>query len=169
MTILATRRVSEPGRTVQAPFGADQVLGMLPHRPPFALLDRVVELDPPDRAVGLKNVTMAEPWFAGHFPGQAILPGVLVAECLAQLAGVLIAAAAELAPTGQAQDGPPPPDSLGVLAEIRQFRFRRRIVPGDQLRLEVALRKRVGRAREFDCAALVDGRRAAHGSLVIVA
>jgi 3-hydroxyacyl-[acyl-carrier-protein] dehydratase len=164
MTSLATMRISEPRRAVQAPLGADQVLGMIPHRPPFALLDRVVELDPPDRAVGLKNVTMAEPWFAGHFPGQAILPGVLVAECLAQLAGVLIAAAAELAPASQAA-----PPGLGVLGEIRQFRFRRRVVPGDQLRLEVTMRKRIGRACEFDCSASVDGRRVAHGSLVIVA
>jgi 3-hydroxyacyl-[acyl-carrier-protein] dehydratase len=133
-----------------------------PHRPPFLLLDRVLELDPPAHAVGLKNVTIAEPWFAGHFPQVAILPGVLVTECLAQLAGVLIAAEEAATPGGASADG------IGVLAEIKQFRFRRRIVPGDQVRLEVELNHKIGRVREFACLASVAAERAAHGALVIV-
>src|ERR1700735_1876359 len=96
---------------------AGQIMRMIPHRPPFLLLDRVLELDPPAHAVGLKNVTIAEPWFAGHFPQVAILPGVLVTECLAQLAGVLIAAGEAATPGGASADG------IGVLAEIKQFRF----------------------------------------------
>jgi 3-hydroxyacyl-[acyl-carrier-protein] dehydratase len=92
MTDVMTARISERLHSVRAPLGADEIMRMIPHRPPFVLLDRVIELDPPSRAVGLKAVTIAEPWFAGHFPGLAILPGVLVIECLAQLAGVLIAA-----------------------------------------------------------------------------
>jgi 3-hydroxyacyl-[acyl-carrier-protein] dehydratase len=146
----------------RAPLDAGQIMAMIPHRPPFLFLDRVVELDPPARAVGLKNVTIAEPWSGGHFPQAAILPGVLVTECLAQLAGVLIAAEEAATP------GAGPADGIGVLAEIKQFRFRRRIVPGDQLRLEVELNRKIGRVREFACLASVAAQRAAHGALVIV-
>lgn len=166
MTDVLTTAIGERLRAVRAPLGADEIMRMIPHRPPFVLLDRVTELDPPARAVGVKAVTMGEPWFAGHFPGMAIMPGVLVVECLAQLAGVLIAADCQGAggqPPASSTDGP------GVLAEIKHFRFRRRISPGDQLRLEAALSNKVGRAREFACTASVDGQRAAHGTLVIVA
>jgi len=142
---------------------ADQIMCLLPHRSPFLLLDRVILLDPPARAVGLKNVTIAEPWFAGHFPARAILPGVLVTECLAQLAGVLIAAEkTDAQPESEAA-----PDRIGLLAEVKQFRYRRPIVPGDQLRLEVELRKQIGNLREFGCQASVAGVRAAHGALVV--
>lgn len=146
----------------RTPLDAGQIMRMIPHRPPFLLLDRVVELDPPAHAIGLKNVTMAEPWFAGHFPQAAILPGVLVTECLAQLAGVLMAADEAATPGGASADG------IGVLAEIKRFRFRRRIVPGDQVRLEVELNRKIGRAREFACLASVAAERAADGALVIV-
>jgi 3-hydroxyacyl-[acyl-carrier-protein] dehydratase len=145
------------------PMDADQIMGLLPHRSPFLLLDRVILLDPPARAVGLKNVTIAEPWFAGHFPARAILPGVLVTECLAQLAGVLIAAEK---PDGQ-PESQAAPDRIGLLAEVKQFRYRHPIIPGDQLRLEVELRKQIGNLREFACQASVAGVRAAHGALVV--
>jgi 3-hydroxyacyl-[acyl-carrier-protein] dehydratase len=143
---------------------ADEISRLLPHRHPFLLLDRVLELDPPKRAVGLKNVAIAEPWFAGHFPGRAMLPGVLLTECLAQLAGVLIAAEEVARPEStDAADG------IGVLAEIKRFRFRHPVLPGDQVRLEVTLSSQVGRVREFACLASVAGSRTAHGALVIVA
>jgi 3-hydroxyacyl-[acyl-carrier-protein] dehydratase len=143
---------------------SDEVGRLLPHRHPFLLLDRVLELDPPKRAVGLKNVTIAEPWFSGHFPGRAILPGVLLTECLAQLAGVLVAVteASASSTTASAEGG-------GVLAEIKKFRFRHPILPGDQVRLEVTLSGQMGKAREFACQAFVAGTRAAHGTLTIVA
>jgi 3-hydroxyacyl-[acyl-carrier-protein] dehydratase len=148
-------------RVGRTPLDAGQIMQMIPHRPPFLLLDRVIELDPPSRAVGLKNVTIGEPWFAGHFPQRAIMPGVLVTECLAQLAGVLMAAEAAAAPRATAAD------AIGVLAEVKQFRFRRAVVPGDQMRLEVELKRKIGGVREFACLASVAAGRAAHGALVI--
>jgi 3-hydroxyacyl-[acyl-carrier-protein] dehydratase len=155
----------QPAWYGRLPLQADAIARVLPHRAPFLFLDRVLELDPPDRAVGLKNVTIAEPWCTGHFPGQAILPGVLVAECLAQLAGVLIAAGEGPGDGAEPAGGGP----AGVLAEVKRFRFRQRIVPGDQVRLEVGLSRRFGRVREFACAASVGSARVAHGTLVISA
>jgi UDP-3-O-[3-hydroxymyristoyl] N-acetylglucosamine deacetylase / 3-hydroxyacyl-[acyl-carrier-protein] dehydratase len=102
------------------------VMSLLPHRYPFLLIDRVLEIEPSCRAVAVKNVSINEPFFAGHWPGRPIMPGVLILEALAQAAGVLIAASIKLAP-GQ----------VAVIAAIDQVKLRRPVVPGDQLRLEV--------------------------------
>jgi 3-hydroxyacyl-[acyl-carrier-protein] dehydratase len=161
---MPSRAGGGPRRVGRAPLDADQIMRLIPHRPPFLLLDRVIELDPPARAVGLKNVTIGEPWMAGHFPQRAIMPGVLVTESLAQLAGVLIAAEAAADPQAVAAAD----TTIGVLAEVKQFRFRRVIVPGDQMRLEVELKRKIGGVREFACQASVAAQRAAHGALVIV-
>jgi 3-hydroxyacyl-[acyl-carrier-protein] dehydratase len=186
MTVPAT-----PVRGVARRLDADEIVRLLPHRHPFLLLDRVLELDPPRRAVGIKNVAIAEPWFAGHFPGRALLPGVLLTECLAQLAGVLVAAeqaeqvhqvdpvvrpeSADPAgrpdghPDGHPDAGAYAGDGIGVLAEIKRFRFRHPVLPGDRVRLEVTLTSQLGRVREFACLASVAGNRTAHGTLVVVA
>ena len=101
---------------------------ILPHRYPFLLVDRILELEPDRRVVGLKNVTANEPFFAGHFPGRPVMPGVLIVEALAQTAGVLMGEASGLIP---------------MFMGIDKARFRRPVTPGDQLRLEVeVLRKR---------------------------
>ena len=101
---------------------------ILPHRYPFLLVDRVLELEPDRRVVGLKNVSANEPFFAGHFPGRPVMPGVLIVEALAQTAGVLMGEASGLIP---------------MFMAIDKARFRRPVTPGDQLRLEVeVLRKR---------------------------
>lgn len=101
---------------------------ILPHRYPFLLVDRILELEPDRRVVGLKNVTANEPFFAGHFPGRPVMPGVLIVEALAQTAGVLMGEASGLIP---------------MFMGIDKARFRRPVRPGDQLRLEVeVLRKR---------------------------
>ncbi len=97
---------------------------ILPHRYPFLLVDRVVELHPGQRAVAIKNVTANEPFFAGHFPGRPLMPGVLIVEALAQTAGVLMGNALE-------------EDSIPLFMGIDKARFRRQVMPGDQLRLEV--------------------------------
>lgn len=119
---------------------ADDIPRLLPHRHPFLLVDRVLEFEAGHRLVALKNVTVNEPHFAGHFPGRALMPGVLVCEALAQAGGLLVQGTL---------DGDLRPDRDGaerpflVLSGIDEARFRRPVVPGDQMRLEVELvRKR---------------------------
>jgi len=112
MNAAVTRQASAQPRLRGVAVDADQIIRMLPHRPPFLFLDRVIELDPPVRAVGLKNVTINEPWFAGHFPGQATLPGVLLAGARAGAPGwwwpPLRTASPMTTPTATAAKPPPP-------------------------------------------------------------
>ena len=103
----------------------DRVLGMLPHRYPFLLVNRVLELEK-DRVVAIKNVSINEPFFTGHFPGYPIMPGVLVVEAMAQAGGVLLLT-----------EIPDRESKLVVFACIERAKFRRPVVPGDQLRIEV--------------------------------
>lgn len=117
---------------------------ILPHRPPFLLLDRVVEMSA-DKIVAIKNVTMNEPFFVGHFPGHPVMPGVLIVEALAQAAAVLALWQAE----GKMQ---------GVyLAAVESAKFRKPVTPGDQLRLEVTPLRRGSTFWKFAGNAIVDG------------
>ena len=116
-----------------------QILEYLPHRYPFVLLDRVTDIVPGERIVGLKNVTINEPFFMGHFPGAPVMPGVLIIEALAQLGAVMIMREIENRT-----------EKLVYFTGIDECRFRRPVVPGDQLVLEVdilKLRPRVARIR----------------------
>lgn len=126
------------------------VMDALPHRYPFLLVDRVLELEPRKRVVALKNVTINEPFFQGHFPGAPVMPGVLVIEGLAQAGGILAL-----------QERPDRDDKLVYLMSIERARFRRPVVPGDQLiyQLEV-MRLRQNHAK-LSAKALVDGHVAA--------
>jgi 3-hydroxyacyl-[acyl-carrier-protein] dehydratase len=99
---------------------------ILPHRPPFLLVDRIIELEPRKRIVGIKNVTINEPFFVGHFPSFPVMPGVLIVEAMAQTGGVLV--------LGELKDRP---DKLVFFASIESAKFRRPVRPGDQIRLEV--------------------------------
>jgi beta-hydroxyacyl-ACP dehydratase FabZ len=122
------------------------VLAVLPHRYPFLLVDRVLELEPGRRILALKNVTVNEPFFNGHFPGDPVMPGVLVVEGLAQAGGILlIHARADRA------------SKLLLFTGIERARFRRPVVPGDQLRYEVQVLRLRERHSKLQARALVDG------------
>ena len=131
----------------------EQIEALIPHRFPFLLIDRVVELEPGSRAVAIKNVTANEWFFQGHFPDRPIMPGVLIVEALAQAGSVA-------ALSSDAHQG-----KLGLFAGIDGMRFRRRVVPGDQLRLEVELERLRGPVGVAKARATVDGERAAEGKL----
>ena len=121
-----------------------EIASLLPHRYPFLLVDRVLELEGYRRAVGIKNVTVNEPFFSGHFPGQPIMPGVLILEAMAQLAGTLLLRRMEN--TGK----------LPMLWAIDKVKLRRSVVPGDQLRLEVEATKVRDTIGKVDCVAKVN-------------
>ncbi len=131
----------------------DEIERIIPHRYPFLLLDRVLEIDEGRRAVGVKNVTGNEWFFEGHFPGRKIMPGVLIIEALAQLAAVTLL-------RGRDAGG-----KLPLFGGIEQLRFRRPVVPGDQLRLEFQLEKLRGPVGKGQVRATVDGQVAAEGSI----
>lgn len=134
-----------------------EIQKILPHRPPFLLVDRIIEMEPRKRVVGLKNVTMNEAFFMGHFPGYPIMPGVLIVEAMAQTGGVLVLS-----------DVPDRERKLVLFAGIEEAKFRQPVVPGDQLRLELevlALRKTVVKMR---AQATVDGRLVAEATILCV-
>ncbi len=123
----------------------NEIMNLLPHRYPFLLVDRIVEVTPGESIVGLKNVTFNEPYFQGHFPGQPIMPGVLMVEAMAQVAGVL---AFSSGVSGK---------SVYFLS-IEKAKFRKPVVPGDQLRMEVKVMQQRGVVWKFAGSALVDGK-----------
>ena len=126
------------------------IMSVLPHRYPFLLVDRVLELVPKQRIVALKNVTINEEYFLGHFPGQPVMPGVLIVEAMAQAGGILML-----------HDIPPAERRLVYFTGIERARFRRPVVPGDQVRLEVeVLRLREAHVK-ISGRALVEGKLAA--------
>lgn len=141
---------SKPGGTL---LDVREIAKILPHRYPFLLVDKVIELDGYRRAVGIKNVSFNEPFFQGHFPGQPIMPGVLQIEAMAQLAGVLLMRKSE----NQAK--------VAVLLSLDGVKLRKSVVPGDQLRLEVETIKIKARTGEVFARATVDGQLVAEANM----
>jgi beta-hydroxyacyl-ACP dehydratase FabZ len=140
--------------TVSAPenrvvFNVMEIMKILPHRYPFLLVDRIVELDPPQRIVGLKNVTINEEFFQGHFPGAPVMPGVLILEAMAQVGGILLYR--ELSDEDKCK-------KLVYFTGIANAKFRRPVVPGDQLRMEIELVYRRNHFGKISARALVEGK-----------
>ncbi len=144
------------------PLGAGQIMDYLPHRYPFLLLDRVISLqrEPEKKLQATKNVTVNEPYFAGHFPGNPVMPGVLIIEALAQACGMLAFLDAQV-------DGDK--GELYYLVKIDNARFSRVVLPGDQLLLDVVQKRIVHRMGQYVCQASVDGHKVASCELLCAA
>ncbi len=139
----------------QLPFNLQDIQNLLPHRYPFLLVDRIIALEPGQSIVGLKNVSINEPFFQGHFPGRPIMPGVLIAEALAQVGGILA-----LLATPEAMGNP----SLFLMG-LDKVRFRQPVMPGDQLRLEVKTIRSGSKFWKMHGQARVDGNVVAEGEM----
>jgi 3-hydroxyacyl-[acyl-carrier-protein] dehydratase len=140
--------------TLELPLDSLAIRQIIPHRYPFLLVDRVVELTPGERAVGLKNVTANEPFFQGHFPEFPVMPGVLIVEAIAQVGAVAMMSQPEL-------EG-----KLALFAGINNVRFKRQVKPGDVLRIEVTVgqvRRNIGTGNGI---ATVDGEVACRGEFM---
>ncbi len=138
------------------PLDIQEILRLLPHRYPFLLIDRVLDYTAGEQITCIKNVTINEPFFQGHFPVEPVMPGVLIIEGMAQ-AGAVLAFLTEQERVG---------DSLVYFTGIDKARFRRKVVPGDQIVFEVAIVRRKGKVIKMECKALVDGAVAAEALLM---
>lgn len=153
----ATQTAAVPNNQLSTPvvLSAEEIHKLLPHRYPFALVDRITEYVPGQYAVGIKNVTFNEPYFQGHFPGRPMMPGVMIVEAMAQVGGIVLIQLPDV-------EG-----GLFVFAGIDKVRFRRPVVPGDRLVMTVELlsikRRRFGK---MQARAVVDGQRVAEGELM---
>ncbi|MBU0680252.1 MAG: 3-hydroxyacyl-ACP dehydratase FabZ [Proteobacteria bacterium] len=144
--------MSEP----KAHLGILEILRLLPHRYPFLLIDRVLDYIAGERITALKNVTINEPFFQGHFPVEPVMPGVLIIEGMAQAAAVLAFL------TDQEKVG----ENLVYFTGIDKARFRRKVVPGDQIVYDVVITRRKGKVIKMECKALVEGAVAAEAQLM---
>lgn len=143
----------------QGGFGIDEVMRRLPHRYPMLLVDRVQECVPGERIVALKNVTANEPFFTGHFPGRPVMPGVIVLEAMAQAAGILCFVTAGIYPDESVKF---------YFAGIDKARFRRPILPGDQLVLRATLERRIRTIWKFATVAEVDGAEVCSAEMMVM-
>ncbi|MCK4930720.1 MAG: 3-hydroxyacyl-ACP dehydratase FabZ [Candidatus Aminicenantes bacterium] len=139
----------------KAVLNIQQILGMLPHRYPFLLIDRVLEYEEGKSLVAIKNVTYNEPFFQGHFPGLKVMPGVLLVEAVAQAGGILLYLSI-----------PDPEKKLVFLSKIDKAKFRKPVIPGDQVRLEVEIIKMKTKFCHLKGKAFVDGDVVVEGEIM---
>ena len=133
----------------------EKILDMMPHRYPFLLIDRLLKVEKDEYAIGLKNVTINEPFFLGHFPAQKVMPGVLIVECMAQTSGALVVSSFVDKAKGK----------LVYFMSIEKARFRKLVTPGDQLLIEVKKKHARRSVWKFDCSAKVDDEVVADASI----
>ena len=145
---------------VSLPVGTAEIERLLPHRYPFLLVDRVVELEKDKRVLAYKNVSCNEPFFTGHFPGHPVMPGVLVIEALAQAGGLL---------TQLSGDPADPRTETFYLVKVDNAKFSRMVVPGDRLELDVELKRRIRNMAQYLGVARVDGEQVACAEILCAA
>jgi 3-hydroxyacyl-[acyl-carrier-protein] dehydratase len=145
--------MSEDTKTTLGTADIMEIMKLLPHRYPFLLVDKIIEIDGDDSAIGIKNVTANEPQFMGHFPGNPIMPGVLLIEAMAQTAGAICARKV----VGET--------SLVYFMTIDNARFRKPVVPGDRVEFHVTKQKQRGNIWKFHCDAMVDGQKVAEADV----
>jgi 3-hydroxyacyl-[acyl-carrier-protein] dehydratase len=143
---------------IKLPVDVSCILHLLPHRYPFLLVDRVIELEPHQRIRAIKNVTFNEPFFQGHFPGRPVMPGVLVIEAMAQAGGLLTQLSASKDNHKEGQ--------LFYLVKVDNCRFNRMVVPGDQLDIEVKVKRLIRNMALYECLARVDGKDVASAEIL---
>ncbi len=137
---------TQNGQTIEA-VDVLRIMRSIPHRYPFLLVDRMVEVVPSVSAIGIKNVSINEPFFAGHFPGRPVMPGVLIIESMAQTAGALVVITL----------GPEAEGKVVYFMSIDSAKFRKPVVPGDQIRIHVVKERNRGPVWKFNAQAKVDG------------
>ena len=135
--------------------GIEKIISMMPHRYPFLLIDKLIDIKNDEYAVGLKNVTINEPFFAGHFPGKKVMPGVLIVESMAQTSGALVVSSYGDKAMGK----------LVYFMSIDKARFRKLVTPGDQLFIEVKKKQARKLVWKFDCIARVVGQIVAEATI----
>lgn len=131
-----------------------EIMGMIPHRYPFLLIDKVVDIVKGTSALGIKNVTINEPFFPGHFPGHPVMPGVLIIEAMAQTSAVLVVRTQEEAA-----------GKVVYFTSIEGAKFRKPVMPGDQLHIKVTVLQNRGPVWKFDCEAQVDGKKVTEATI----
>jgi UDP-3-O-[3-hydroxymyristoyl] N-acetylglucosamine deacetylase / 3-hydroxyacyl-[acyl-carrier-protein] dehydratase len=153
-TVQLVRAMTQAATKEKLVLGIEEIMKVLPHRYPFLLVDRILELEPGSRVVGLKNVTINEPFFQGHFPGHAIMPGVLIIEAMAQVGGMLLLGAV-----------PDPESKVVYFMSLDNVKWRRPVKPGDQIRFELDMIQVRGRICRMKGVALVDGELVAEAEM----
>ncbi|MCH7941737.1 MAG: 3-hydroxyacyl-ACP dehydratase FabZ [Proteobacteria bacterium] len=137
----------EPLEKTGAEVDIERIMAMIPHRYPFLMVDRVTDIIPWKSAIGIKNVSVNEPHFQGHFPGRKVMPGVLIIEAMAQTAAVLV-----VETLGAEAEG-----KLVYFLSVDNARFRKPVIPGDSLHIHITTRQNRGKVWKFDCEARVNG------------
>ncbi len=153
-TVTLVREMTKVAVKETTVLGIEEIMKVLPHRYPFLLVDRILEIEPGVRIVGMKNVTINEPFFQGHFPGHPIMPGVLIIEAMAQVGGMLLMGAVE-----------EPESKVVYFMSLDNVKFRRPVKPGDQLRFELDMTQSRGRICKMRGLAKVDGEIAAEADM----